>query len=252
MFRAMFQKEFTASWRSFKLIALLIVFATLGIMSPFLALFTPQILESALQDQLPGFTIPEPTAYDSFTQLFSNINQMGLIIFVIVFGSILTSEFSSGTLINLLTKGLRRDVVIHVKAVFVMLVWTIVYAIAALLAYLYTIYYWDEPLHQLFGALFTPWLFGIFLISVIFLSSVLFRNFIGVLSSVVIVVIICYLLSIHPSLSEWLPTYLIGHNIEMLMDKKPFDEMWPAIGVTIGLHTLFFVLTIVRFRKMEV
>lgn len=252
MFMAMLKKEWTESFRSFKLMSVIIVFAILGIMSPFIALLTPQILESALQEEFAGFVFPEPTAHDAFVQFYSNINQMGLIIFVILFGSILTNEFSRGTLVNLLTKGLRRDVVIHVKALFVLVVWTVSYAVAAVLTYFYTIYYWDEPLYQLFGALVTTWIFGVFIISIIFLASVLFRNFIAVLSSVVVLLVVFFLLSIHPDVAEWLPTYLNGHNVEMLKDAKPFSDMWPAIGMTVGLSIVFYVLTILRFRRMEV
>lgn len=252
MFNAMFKKEWMQSLRSFKLIAVLIVFAILGIMSPLIALLTPQLLQSVLEAQMPGFVMPDPTAYDAFIQFYSNVNQMGLIIFVIVFGSVLTIEFSRGTLINLLTKGLNRSTVIHVKALFLVIVWTVSYGIAATLTYVYTIYYFEEPLHQLFGALITPWIFGLFLISLILFASAMFKNFIVVLSTVLIVVTLFMIVGLHPDIAEWLPNYMNKHNVAMLQQEFEFSELWRSIGVTAVASVIMYVLTIIRFRKMEV
>ncbi len=252
MFGAMFKKEWTASLRSFKLFSVLVVFAILGIMSPLVALFTPEIIGSVVQEQMPGFELPEPTAYDSFVQFYSNVNQMGLLIFVIVFGSVLTVELTSGTLVNLLTKSLSRSIVVHVKALFMLIVWTVSYVLAAGITYLYTIYYWDEPLHQLFGALFTPWLYGVFLIALILLASVVFKNFIVVLSTLLIVITLFMVIGIHPDIAEWLPNYMVRANVELLQDAKPFSDLWKSIWVTVGSIVVMYVVTIFRFKKMEV
>lgn len=252
MFNAMFKKEWMQSLRSFKFFAVIIVFAILGIMSPLIALMTPQILESVVQEQMPGFVIPEPTAYDSFIQFYSNVNQMGLLIFIIVFGSVLTIEFSRGTLVNLLTKGLSRSIVIHVKALFLFIVWTVAYALAAVITYSYTIYYWDEPLHQVFGALVTPWIYGVFLIVLILFASVMFKNFIVVLSTVLVVISLFMLLGIHPDLAEWLPNYINKNNLAMLQGTFEFSELWRSIAVTAAASVIMYILTIIRFKKMEV
>ena len=252
MFNAMFKKEWTQAWKSFKFVALLIVFAIVGIMSPLVALLTPEILGSVLEEEMRGFTLPEPTAYDSFAQFYSNLNQLGLLIFIILFGSVLTFECSRGTLINLLTKGLSRSIVIHTKALFLLIVWTVAYAIAATLTYFYTIFYWDEPLNQLFGALFTSWFFGVFLISLILFASVLFKNFIVVLSAVLVVVFAFMLLAIHPDIAEWLPNYIVSHNVALIEGSFEFDELYRSLGVTFVATVVMYVLTIVRFKKMEV
>ncbi len=145
----LFKKEFIESWRNFKFAAILIVFAIIGILSPFTALILPDILGMVMDDSGVTVDIPESTSLDSYMQFFSNMNQMGLVIFVIVFGSILTHEFTHNTLVNLVTKGLKRTYVIVVKASFLMLVWTVGYVISASVAYAYTIYYWDEPVEHL-------------------------------------------------------------------------------------------------------
>lgn len=247
----LFKKELIESWRNFKSIAILIVFAIIGILSPFTALILPDILRMVMDDSGVTVEIPESTALDSYTQFFSNMNQMGLVIFVIVFGSILTHEFSRHTLVNLVTKGLKRTNVIVVKALFLMLVWTVGYIVSALVAYVYTIYYWDEPVNHLVLAYAMTWVYGLFIISLILLASTLFTNsFIAVLFSVVAVVIVMLMAGIHPDVAEYLPQYLIGNNVALLAEEiEAGDVLWPMV-ITAVLTLVFILLTILRFKKV--
>ncbi|WP_342387838.1 ABC transporter permease [Salinicoccus bachuensis] len=247
----LFKKELIESWRNFKFAAILIVFAIIGVLSPFTALILPDILGVVMDDSGVTVEIPESTALDSYMQFFSNMNQMGLVIFVIVFGSILTHEFSRNTLVNLVTKGLKRTNVIVVKALFLMLVWTVGYIVSALVAYVYTIYYWDESVNHLVLAFAMTWVYGLFIISIILLASTLFTNsFIAVLFSVVAVVIVMLMASIHPDVAEYLPQYLIGNNVVLLTGEIEAGEvLWPMI-ITAVLTLVLLSLTILRFKKV--
>ena len=247
----LFKKEFIESWRNFKFAAILIVFAIIGILSPFTALILPDILGMVMDDSGITVEIPESTTLDSYMQFFSNMNQMGLVIFVIVFGSILTHEFSRNTLVNLVTKGLKRTNVIVVKALFLMLVWTIGYALSALVAYMYTIYYWDEPVNHLVLAFAMTWVYGLFIISLILLASTLFTNsFIAVLFSVVAAVIAMLMAGIHPDAAAYLPQYLIGNNVGLLAGEiDPEDVLWPTV-ITAVLSLVFILLAVLRFKKV--
>lgn len=247
----LFKKELIESWRNFKFAAIVIVFAIIGILSPFTALILPDILGIVMDDSGVTVEIPESTSLDSYMQFFSNMNQMGLVIFVIVFGSILTHEFTRNTLVNLVTKGLKRTYVIVVKASFLMLVWTVGYVISALVAYAYTIYYWDEPVDHLLLAFSMTWLYGLFIISLILLASTLFTNsFIAVLFSVVAVVIVMLMAGIHPDIAEYLPQYLIGNNVGLLAGEiAAGDVVWPMV-ITAAVSLVFILLAVIRFKKV--
>ncbi|WP_031545570.1 ABC transporter permease [Salinicoccus luteus] len=247
----LFKKEFIESWRNFKFAAILIVFAIIGILSPFTALILPDILGMVMDDSGITVEIPESTTLDSYMQFFSNMNQMGLVIFVIVFGSILTHEFSRNTLVNLVTKGLKRTNVIVVKALFLMLVWTIGYALSALVAYMYTIYYWDEPVDHLVLAFAMTWVYGLFIISLILLASTLFTNsFIAVLFSVVAAVIVMLMAGIHPDAAAYLPQYLIGNNVGLLAGEIDPEDVLGSMAITAVLSLVFILLAIIRFKKV--
>lgn len=247
----LFKKELIESWRNFKFAAIVIVFSIIGILSPFTALILPDILGMVMDDSGVTVDIPESTSLDSYMQFFSNMNQMGLVIFVIVFGSILTHEFTRNTLVNLVTKGLKRTYVIVVKASFLMLVWTVGYVISALVAYAYTIYYWDEPVDHLLLAFSMTWLYGLFIISLILLASTLFTNsFIAVLFSVVAVVIVMLMAGIHPDIAKYLPQYLIGNNVGLLAGEiAAGDVVWPMV-ITAAVSLVFILLAVIRFKKV--
>lgn len=250
---ALFKKEIMESVRNFKLFALLAVFIIIGIISPLTALLMPDIMATVMEDASIEFELPAVTALDSYIQFFGNMNQLGLPIFVIVTGSILTNEFTGNTLVNLLTKGLKRHNVMLVKFSFTALLWTVVYVLTAAIAYLYTIYYWDNQLENIWAAFALTWLYGVFLISVIMLASAIFRtSFLGVLFTLLGVVIIMIILSIHPAAAEYLPQSLITSNVELLTGESGLSNVLPAVLITVAASVLILLLSIMTFNKATI
>lgn len=105
------KKEFIECIRSYKFMILIIVFLAFGFMNPIFAKYMPELLKSMMPDGM-SMKLPEPTVFDSWTQFFKNMNQMGLIIFLLSFSSIISAELQKGTLINMVTKGLSRKKII--------------------------------------------------------------------------------------------------------------------------------------------
>ena len=104
-FLAFTKKEWLELLRTGKCTLLLILFALLGIMNPAIARLLPRMLEmvsGSLDDM--GLTVSETPvdALTSWVQFYKNI-PMGLLIFLLLFGGILTTEYQSGTLVNMLT-----------------------------------------------------------------------------------------------------------------------------------------------------
>lgn len=250
---ALFKKELMESIRNFKLFALIIVFMIFGVLSPLTAILMPDIMEMVMEDAGIQFEMPPVSAIDSYTQFFSNMNQMGLVIMVLVMGNLLTGEFSRNTLVNLVTKGLKRHNIIIVKSIFSILVWTVAFFLAALITYLYTIYYWDETINNLLLSYSLTWLFGVFLISIIMFASAIFRSsFLGVLISVLAVVIIMMIVSIHPTIAEFLPQYLINSNMAILTEEITPGDMLQSIIVTMISTVVFFMASVSLFNKTEI
>lgn len=55
-----------------------------------------------------------------------------------------------------------------------------------------------------------PYLFGLWLIIMLLVFSVMAKSMTGVLTGVAVLVVVCYLAGILPRVGRWLPTYLMS------------------------------------------
>ncbi len=213
-FNAFIKKEWMEQSRTNKLLILGIVSVVFGIMSPAVAKLTPVIFEAmseSLSDQgISSIQLGEVTAITSWQQFYKNISTL-MIVFVVMASGILTNEYQKGTLINIITKGMPRYKILISKLLVQVTLWTSSYFITFFTTYVYTVYYWDnsEVKHCFFAALL-PYIFGLWLIALIFLASTISNNNISVLLFVGGAVALCYLLGIAPDLKEYLPTTLLS------------------------------------------
>ena len=119
---AFIRKEFMELIRTGKLFILMILFILFGIMNPAIAKLTPWMMDNLVET---GFALPavDVNALTSWTQFYKNI-PIALIVFLLLFSSTLTLEYQKGTLINMVTKGMKRWKIIVSKAVSICLLWT--------------------------------------------------------------------------------------------------------------------------------
>ena len=245
------KKEIYELAKTYKLLLLVIVFLILGFMNPITAKFTPDLLESFMEE---GFTInlPEPTIMDSWMQFFKNVNQMGLIVMVIMFSGIISNELAKGTLINMLTKGLSRKTVILSKFTSTCLIWTVVYFLAALVTFLYSMLFWDDTeVANLLFSVSLVWMFGIFLISAVILGGILFKSSYGAMLFCGLIVACLLFLNMLPSIKEYNPVQLVVVNMDLLKENIEVSDLLKCIWVNIGASVLFLASSIVVFCKRE-
>ncbi len=211
-FIAFFKKEILESLRTGKLLILAALFLAFGIMNPAIAKLTPWMME-VLSEELAesGMTVTAVTvdALTSWTQFFKNI-PMALIVFVFLYGGIFTREYETETLILILTKGMARCKVVLAKALFMLTLWTAGYWLCLGVTYFYNAYFWDNSIaRSLLPAVAYWWLFGVFVLALMLLFSVLTRSYSGVLLGTGGGVLGLYLLSLFPKLADYMPTTLM-------------------------------------------
>lgn len=246
---ALFKKEAMEFSRNYKLLIIASVFLLFGFLNPLSAKFLPDILSNFLPKEVAN-SFSAPTAFDSWLQFFKNVSQLGLFVIVLVFGSILSAERQSGTLIILLTKGLPRQTVLHVKATFAMLIWTASYALTFSITFAYTQYYWpNNDVTQLFLAMFLLWLFGIFLIEILVLGNVLFRSFFSTLLFTASVLIVLFIISIFKKLENISIIRLALENNAVLHGTFTWSDYSYPITITVVLIIIFHVLAVYLFNR---
>lgn len=171
---AFVKKEFTENIKNYRFFILLSVFLIFGIMSAFLAKFTPEILSALAADME---MTSEPAPLDAWKQFYKNISGVGFSAFIILFGSCLSTEYSKGTLVLMVTKGLSRKAVILAKYTAAAALMTISYWIGYAGAYGYTALLWnDANLSNVAFAAFSLWITGFLYLSILMIGCVIFKQ----------------------------------------------------------------------------
>lgn len=250
---AFMKKEFTEQLRSGRLMILGLLFVLFGIMNPAIAKLTPWLLET-LSDSLAesGMIVTDVkvSAMDSWVQFYKN-QPMGLIAFVLLESSIFTKEYTSGTLVLSLTKGLERYKVVVFKTVVLAVLWTIGYWICFAITYGYNAYFWDNSVAQnLILSVVCWWMFGVMVIALMVLFSTVSSSNTGVLLGTGGVVLASYLVGLLPKCGKYLPTFLMDGNylIYGLAETKAYMT---SLIIAIAASVICFAISIPIFNKKQ-
>lgn len=222
-------KEFLELRRNGRLLLFIIIFALIGIMNPATAKLTPWILETMADSlEASGITVTAytVTAMDSWTQFFKNMPTVGLLFTVVIFGGYFTSEYSKGTLIPLLAKGLSKHSVAAAKTAVMLLLWSACYWMSYGITYAYSAYYWDNSVvsHYAFAA-FGLWLFGVLLLCCISFFSSFANSAAQVLLGVGAVYFALTLAGMVGTVMEYLPSFLLQSGDLLTGQAQPSDYM---------------------------
>lgn len=247
----MLKKEWMENSRSHKALALLIISIIFGILGPLTALLMPDIMAGILPKKLQE-TIPNPTYLDSYIQYFKNINQLGLILLVFLFSGSLTQEFARGTLINLITKGLSKKAIILAKYLMMSLIWTISYLLGSLTQYAYTLYYFNNHGQHKLIVYGTSWLFGLLLLSLILLYSVIFRKTAGLLIACLMTIVAFFISGFFKITKDWNPVLLIQKQSQILSGHYEIHDLIQPCIIVIIIIFISLTLAILFFEKSEV
>lgn len=209
---AFIKKEWMEQIRTGRFWILLVLFVLFGISSPALAKMTPwlyEVMKDTMADQGLVFQNVEVTAMTSWQQFYKNVSMVLLVMTVMDSGT-LTMEYQKETLVPVLTRGLPGWKVIAAKSSIQIFVWTVCYWISFFITYGYTVYYWDngDISHCLFAGA-CIYIFGIWLITLIFLGSTLCKSNMAVLLFTGAAFVICYLTGFVPAAAEYLPVKLL-------------------------------------------
>ncbi|MBD3948355.1 ABC transporter permease subunit [Tuanshanicoccus lijuaniae] len=252
IFISLLKKELLETIRTKKLLSMFVLFIFIGLISPLSAKLMPIILKSLAAEGI-DFKLPPPMEKDSWQQFFKNINQLGLFGLVIIFSTHMTNEIQKGTLINLLSKGLPRFNVVLSKFFSELLIWTSAYAMSFLIAFGYTKYFFDTSIsfQTILTAALLPFIFGISIISLELLGSVVTDNVIGALVFVALSVLIQFILSLKEDVLRYLPIALLQRPLLIIKGTVLTDYHIPVL-TTFGLTFICIICAIWVLNRKEI
>ncbi|WJY26472.1 ABC transporter permease [Sporosarcina trichiuri] len=243
------KKEWTESVKSYKLLLVAVIFSILGVLNPFTAKIMPAVMENLLPEGA-ALDLPDPTALDSWMQFYKNVPQMGLVLFILLFSTMMSKELERGTLTILLTKGLRRSTVLTAKWVTGAAYWTFGLLLSAGITWAYTAYYWDQSIiRHLALAIGCIWLFGLLLFTVTLWGSTLFATGYGGLLTAAVAVIVLFLTRLVPDSADWSPIVLISDSASLLTGEAAPGDFTGPLLVSAGLVAVLLVTAVLHFNK---
>lgn len=250
-FIAFTKKEFLEQIRTYKWLIVFSVFFVFGMTSPLLAKITPDII-SGMKMGGVKIKVPEPTILDAYGQYFKNLTQMGMLALLLVFGGTISNELMKGTLINILAKGLPRSTVILSKYAAAVSLWTTGFLLSAVTDYGYTVYLFrNETVKHLIYSLFCMWLFGCFVIALIFLSSTIAAGYFGGLVLSVAALMIMLMVNIIPKAVKYNPVTLASKNLALLNGTQTVNGLRITVLITLMLSILCLYLSTLLFNKKK-
>ena len=144
LFGVALRKELFQQWRTKRVLIVVAVFAILGMLSPLLAYFTPQLISSLEETQMFADLIPEPTIADSAGQYLENVSQFGFILVIILGMAAVVGEKEKGTAAMILSKPLSRWAFVSSKLLAQSATYLAGLIVAALGAFYYTLFLFES------------------------------------------------------------------------------------------------------------
>jgi ABC-2 type transport system permease protein len=229
-FVALLRKELLEQWRTARLPLVATVFLLVGLSSPLLARFTPEILKAVASDQF-RVILPTPTAADAYDQLAKNLTQFGALIAVLLAMGSVATEKERGTAALILTKPAGRGAFLAAKLVAIAMTLGVATAIAAAGAWFYTLVLF-EPLSipGFAAAAVLQWLALVAYAAITFLGSTLTRSALAAAGLGVAAFIVLGILSIVPTLGRYLPTGLGAPARGIALGLPGADVLGPTVA----------------------
>lgn len=148
-------------------------------------------------------------------------------------------------------KGLSRYKVVFAKFFVMFTMWTIGYLLCFAVTYGYNAFFWDNSIAVgLLPAMVHWWLFGVWIIGLIVLFSVLVKSYTGVLLGTGGSVLGVYLISFFPKAWKYTPTTLM-ESASLLIGTKSIEDYGIAVLITILLVVICLIVSITAMNRKQ-
>lgn len=245
------RKEFIENARNYRLLMMLSLFFFFGLLNPLTAKFTPELL-SLLAPEFQE-VLPPPVAMDSWVQFYKNVSSLGFSLAIILFSTMLSSEYAKGTLAIMLTKGLSRPAVILAKFTVATAIMTVSMWMCYGITYGYTAFFWHgEALSRTVFAAFALWICGILYVSIIMLGCVLFRQAFTAILFLLGTTTVISLLGMLDIFKNISPMILTTKNVDYISGAIGMSEFTIPIVIALVISAVCLVASIALFDKKEI
>jgi len=248
------RKELLESWRTLRLPIVTGLFLLVGLSSPLLAKFLPEIIKAATGDQLPSIPIPTPVAADAATQLWKNVAQFGAIAAIVLAMGSVAAEKERGTAAFVLSKTVSRGAFLAAKVASIGAVLAIGVVLATAVAWFYTAVLFEPlPVAGWVGFAVLAWLGLAVWGAITFAGSVVTGSTAAAAGIGFVGLLVLSIASAIPTIGDYLPGGLAGPAIGMAAGTEvSTSDVATAVAGTLVLIVLAIVVAAWSFRNQEI
>jgi ABC-2 type transport system permease protein len=249
-YAVLLSKEISEQWQTRRLPVVAVIFVLLGLGSPVLAKYTPDIIKLAASSI--EFHVPTPTIKDAMDQLIKNLGQVGVLTAILLAMGSVAGEKDSGTAAFVLVKPVGRLAFLAAKFSGLALTMAIAVLLGGFAAFFYTELLF-APLSILgFGGACIVLLLGLLEIAAVtFLGSTLVRSPIPAAGIGVVAVVIAGIVSSLPNIGHFTPFGLNELASALALQQPSAGWTWPVI-VNAGYMVVVLAASWVVFRRQEI
>ncbi len=249
-FAVLLVKEVSEQWQTRRLPVIAVIFVLVGLGSPVLAKYTPDIVKLAASSI--EIHVPTPTIKDAVDQLIKNLGEIGVLTAILLAMGSVAGEKESGTAAFVLVKPISRFAFLAAKFSGLALTMATAVLLCGLAAFFYTELLFAPLSISGFGAACIVMLLGLLEITAVtFLGSTLVRSPIPAAGIGVVVLVIASIAASVPNIGRFTPFGLNELAGALALQQSTSGWTGPLIAnagfVVFVLATSWFV-----FRRQEV
>ncbi len=250
------RKELLESWRTSRLPVVLGLFALVGLSSPLLARFLPEIIEAAAGPTLGSITIPTPTADDAVDQVQKNLGQFGALAAIILAMGSVAAETERGTAAFVLARPVGRGAFLAAKTIAIGMLLALAVATAVGLGWAYTAVLFEPPAVGGWVAMAAlAWLALAAWAALTFLASVVTGSTAGAAGVGFVALLALSIVGAIPGLDHWTPAGLAGPAAALATGRSTIDalgaDLWTPVAATLGLVAASLAVALAVYRRRE-
>ena len=246
-FRVLLSKEIQEQWRTRRLPVVAVVFLVVGLASPLLAYYTPQLLERFASDV--QISLPTPTAMDAVDQLYGNLGLAALAtVLLLAMGSV-AREKETGLAAVTLTKPVSRAAYLAAKLAALTVTLGVSTLLAGAAAYVYTYALFEAPPVAGFLAS-TLLLLTMYLpfLAITFLGSTLLPSALAAAGVGFGAYVLLSVMSVMPVVGDLAPSRLTGPGLALAVGNPAHGYLGPLL-FALGLTLACFAAAVAGFRR---
>jgi len=249
----LFRKELLESWRTMRLPIVAGLFLLVGLSSPLLAKFLPEIVKAAAGDQLVGVVVPTPVPADAADQLWKNLAQFGAFAAIVLAMGAVATERDRGTAAFILSKSVSRGAFIVAKVAAIGGVLAVCTTLAVVVGWVYTAILFEPlPVGGWIAMAILAWLGLAAWAALTFLGSTVTGSAAAAAGLGFGALLVLSIASAIPNLGRFLPGGLAGPAIALAagVPVEASDVVTPVIATSV-LIAVALGVSVWSFRRQE-